>query len=131
MLSGLPNASIIEINAAREMKLMSLSDQTISTLVDKFGYVPAVIAGGTYKGIDNETRTVAGGVVLLTNSAVSDDLAYELTKAICSDQARARLATMSGSIKLYLTSAKACATGVGIALHAGAEKYFRETGAIK
>jgi len=131
MLSGLPNASIIEINAAREMKLVSLSDQTISTLVDKFGYVPAVIAGGIYKGIDNDTRTVAGGVVLLTNSTMSDELAYELTKAICSDQARARLATMSGSIKIYLTSEKACATGVGIALHTGAEKYFRETGAIK
>ncbi|WP_319518505.1 TAXI family TRAP transporter solute-binding subunit [uncultured Martelella sp.] len=131
MLSGLPYAAIVEINAAREMKLLSLSDETIDVLGDKYGYIASKIPAGTYEGIDTPTSTVAGGVILLTNDAVSEETAYEMTKALCSDAARKRLASLSNSIKTYLVSAKACASGVGIPLHPGAEKFFREVSATE
>ena len=131
MLSGLPYAPIVEINAARRMKLLPLGDKTISILHDKYGYIASEIPAGTYEGIDTPVKTVAGGVILLTNDALSEDNAYLLTKALCSDRARTRLAALSNSIRTYLTSAQACASGVGIPLHRGAEKYFREIGVIR
>ena len=131
MLSGLPYAPIVEINAARRMKLLPLDDKTIATLQDKYGYLASEIPAGTYEGIDMAAKTVSGGVILLSNDSVSEHDAYLMTKALCSDQARARLAVLSHSIKTYLTSARACAAGVGIPLHRGAEKYFREIGVIE
>lgn len=131
MLSGLPFGPIVEINSAREMKFVSLSGETVSNLVAAYGYTPAVVPGGTYDGIDTPAKTVAGGVVLLTNDAVSDVDAYRMTKALCSDEGRENLASLSNSIKTYLVSAEACAAGVGVPLHPGAEKYFREIGALQ
>ncbi|MTI17654.1 TAXI family TRAP transporter solute-binding subunit [Rhodobacteraceae bacterium RKSG542] len=128
MLSGLPYAPLTEINSARPMKMLEISGKTIGALSEKYGYVPTEIPSGTYAGIDAAVPSVAGGVVLVTNTKVSDETAYRMAKAVCSDEGRQRLSALSGSIKSYLTSAQACASGTGVPLHDGAKKYFDEIG---
>lgn len=131
ILSGLPYAPVVEINSARQLQMLPLSDETVTTMQEQYGYTATEIKASTYEGIDSPVPSVAGGVVLVTNSNVSAETAYQLTQAVCSDQGRDRLATLSGSISSYLASIEACASGIGIPLHEGAERYFSEAGIVQ
>ena len=130
MLSGIPYPPISEINASRPIKILSLNDETIATLGEKYGYTPASVAAGAYKDVNQEARTVAGGVILMVNKDISDETVFRMTEIMCSDEGRENIGNLSGSIKEYLRSAKDCATGVGIPLHPGAEAWYKKQGVL-
>jgi uncharacterized protein len=64
---------------------------------------------------------------LVTSSAVSDDLAYQMTKLIFENLPELANSHVAGKdIKL-----ETAATGSPIPLHPGAVRYYREKGLIK
>jgi TRAP-type uncharacterized transport system substrate-binding protein len=77
------------------------------------------------KGVD----TIAVGAQWTTTSKQPDDLVYEITKALWSD--KTRTAMDAGHAKGRDIRRETALLGLGIPLHAGAEKFYKEIGLIK
>jgi TRAP-type uncharacterized transport system substrate-binding protein len=64
-----------------------------------------------------------------SSSKQPDDLVYEITKALWSEKTRAALD--AGHAKGKAIQKDTALLGVGIPLHAGAERYYKEAGLLK
>jgi len=65
----------------------------------------------------------------VTTAKQPEDLVYKITKALWSDETRKQLD--AGHAKGKLITAKTATTGLGIPLHPGAEKFYKEAGLLK
>jgi uncharacterized protein len=123
--AGLGVASLKDLSTSSDISVVSVP----KSIVDKIGlpFVPAVIPANTYTGQDKDVPTAAVINYLVTSSAVSDDLAYEMTKLVFESLPELANAHVAGKdIKL-----EAAAGGSPVPLHPGAIRYYREKGLIK
>lgn len=126
--SGIPNASIQDIAAMNPVSLVSLSDAAISSLIEKYPFfVEYTIPANTYNGQTSDVKTVAVLATLATNAEASEDVIYDITKALFENQPELATAHAKGG-ELKLEEA---VDGISIPLHPGAEKYFKEAGVLK
>lgn len=126
--SGIPNASIQDIAAMNPVSLVSLSDAAITSLIEKYPFfVEYIIPANTYNGQTSEVKTVAVLATLATNAEASEDVIYDITKALFENQPELATAHAKGG-ELKLEQA---VDGISIPLHPGAEKYFKEAGVLK
>jgi len=98
-------------------------------VVDKIGppFVSVMIPANTYTGQDKDVPTAAVVNYLVTSSAVSDDLAYQMTKLIFESLPELANSHVAGKeIKL-----ETAAMGSPVPLHPGAIRYYKEKGVIK
>ena len=97
--------------------------------MEKIGppFVAVTIPANTYTGQDKDVPTAAVVNYLVTSSAVSDELAYQMTKLIYESLPELATAHAAGKeIKL-----ETAATGSPVPLHPGAIRYYREKGVMK
>jgi TRAP transporter TAXI family solute receptor len=87
-------------------------------------YVPGVLPAGSYPGQDGGVPTALVGNYLVSQSRVSDDLGYAITKTLWENRDRLA-AAHSAAAGLKLESAL---EGLPIPLHPGAARYYRERG---
>ena len=123
--AGLGVASLRDLSASTEIRLVSVPKQ----VVDKIGppFVSVNIPANTYIGQDKDVPTAAVANYLVTSSAVSDDLAYEMTRLIFENLPELANAHAAGKeIKL-----ETAATGNPIPLHPGAIRYYKEKGLLE
>ncbi len=123
--AGLGVASLKDLSNSNEINVVSVP----KTIVDKIGppFVAATIPANTYKGQDKDVPTAAVVNFLVTSSAVSDDLAYQMTKLVYESLPELQSAHAAAKdIKL-----ETAATGSPVPLHPGAIRYFKEKGVIK
>jgi uncharacterized protein len=89
--------------------------------------VSVKIPANTYTGQDKDVPTAAVANYLVTSSAVSDDLAYQMTRLIFENLPGLANAHAAGKeIKL-----ETAATGNPIPLHPGAVRYYKEKGLLE
>jgi len=123
--AGLGVASLKDLSSSASITVVSVPKETI----DKIGppFISAIIPANTYTGQDKDVPTAAVVNYLVTSSAVSDDLAYQMTKLIFESLPELQNAHAAGKeIKL-----EAAATGSPVPLHPGAIRYYKEKGLIK
>lgn len=123
--AGLGVASLKDLSNSTEISVVSVP----KAIVDKIGppFVAATIPANTYKGQDKDVPTAAVVNFLVTSTAVSDDLAYKMTKLIY--ESLPELQTAHAAAKgIKLDTA---ATGSPVPLHPGAIRYYKEKGLIK
>jgi uncharacterized protein len=123
--AGLGVASLKDLSTSTDIRLVSVPKE----VVDKIGppFVPVKIPANTYTGQDKDVPTAAVANYLVTSSAVSDDLAYQMTRLIFENLPELANAHVSGKeIKL-----ETAATGNPIPLHPGAIRYYKEKGLLK
>ena len=126
--AGIPNAAIQDISAQNKIAMVSLTDDVIKTLTDKYPFfVEYTIPAGTYNGQDSDVKTVAVMATLATSSDVSEDVIYNITKALFDNQPELAEAHAKGK-EVVLEKA---VNGISIPFHSGAEKYFKEKGLMK
>lgn len=126
--SGIPNAAIQDITATSELKFVSIPDDIVQNLITKYPFFTAyTIPAGTYKGQTEDVKTVAVNATLVVGSEVSDKVVYDLTKALFENQAELATAHAKGKLLSLETAVK----GISVPFHPGAEKYYKEVGAIK
>ena len=123
--AGLGVASLKDLSTSAEIVVVSVPKE----IVDKIGppFVSAIIPANTYTGQDKDVPTAAVVNYLVTSSAVSDDVAYEMTKLIFESLPELSNAHVAGK-EIRLETA---ATGSPVPLHPGAIRYYREKGVIK
>ena len=123
--AGLGVASLKDLSTSTEITVVSVP----KAVVDKIGppFVPAMIPANTYTGQDKDVPTAAVVNYLVTSSAVSDDLAYQMTRLIFESLPELVDAHAAGK-EIRLETA---AAGSPVPLHPGAIRYYREKGVMK
>jgi TRAP transporter TAXI family solute receptor len=123
--AGLGVASLKDLSTSTEISVVSVPKE----VVDKIGppFVSVMIPANTYTGQDKDVPTAAVINYLVTSSAVSDDLAYQMTKLVFESLPELANSHAAGrEIKL-----ENAATGSPVPLHPGAIRYYKEKGLIK
>lgn len=98
-------------------------------MTEKHGFFSSSdIPAGTYEGVD-ATTTVAVGAQWFTSAKEDDELIYNITKALWNEESRTLLDI--GHAKGKNITVDTALNGLGVPLHAGAERFYREAGVLK
>jgi TRAP transporter TAXI family solute receptor len=124
-----PVSTFQELDTTLGIRLIPLTDEIVESLNKKNeGYLPYTIEGGTYSNIKEDAKTIAGYTVLLVNDDLMDeDTVYKLTKMVVEE--KEAWTTLSSVMKDF-DADYSVINNVG-KLHPGAEKYYKEIGALK
>ncbi|MDH5286800.1 MAG: TAXI family TRAP transporter solute-binding subunit [Betaproteobacteria bacterium] len=126
--AGAPTASVTDLANARELRIVPLSGPEIETLRKKQPYYATVqLPANTYKGQTAPVDTLAVMAIWATHEGLSEQTAYEVTKALYENL------EILGQVhpKGKEISLKTALLSVSIPLHPGAQRYYREKGIIK
>lgn len=122
--AGVPNPSILELNTARKVSVLSVDADKAASLISKYPFYSVYeIESGVYDGVDQAT-TVAVMATLACSADLNEDVVYQITKTLFEKQPD--LAAANDKAK-ELTIEKG-ASAISIPLHPGAEKYYKEKG---
>ena len=126
---GYPFGALTELAATHGFELLPIEGAQAAALKQKFGFfADDTIPAGAYKDTP-AVKSVAVGAQWVTTSKIDDDLVYEVTKALWSDKTRQALD--AGHAKGKEIKQATALLGLGIPLHKGAEKFYREAGLLK
>lgn len=120
--AGTPTGAVEGLSATTDVFIVPIDQDKVDELITKYPYYAAdVVPAGTY-GLEEEIQTVAVLAMIAVTDSLSEDVVYNITKAIYenTDQiahAKGELITLESALD-----------GIGIDLHPGAEKYFTEQG---
>ena len=123
--AGLGVASLKDLSNSTDITVVAVPKE----VVDKIGppFASVMIPANTYPGQDKDVPTAAVVNYLVTSSAVSNDLAYQMTRLIFESLPELANSHAAGKeIKL-----ETAAMGSPVPLHPGAIRYYKEKGLIK
>jgi uncharacterized protein len=122
---GHPNASIKEAATSCQSILIPVSGPIIDELISSTPYyAPTAIPGGMYQGSDQDTPTFGVKATLVTSSDVSDEVVYQLVKAVFDNfDAFQGLHPAFGHL-----NKQDMLLGNSAPLHPGAIRYYKEKG---
>ncbi|HSQ72634.1 MAG TPA: TAXI family TRAP transporter solute-binding subunit [Rubrivivax sp.] len=124
--AGLGVASIRDLATSVKIVVVAVPADVVAKVGDP-AYQPTVIPAGTYEGQTADVPTAAIPNFLVTHSDVSDELAYQMAKALYEN-----LDTMYAAHNAAKAIKRENAVkGMPVPLHPGAERYYREVGVIK
>ena len=137
VVSGFPNASIVDVALKRPISLMTFEGAQMEELQSKYPYyVTDVIPAGTYNGLDADVTVPAITAVLVASNDLSEDLVYQITKTLFENKdeltnAKKSYISPETAIQGVPTSESDAAAGVtGGSFHPGAVKYYQEIGVM-
>ena len=123
--SGLGMAAIRDLAATLPINFVAIPAE-ITAKIDNAAYQAASIPAGTYDGQDSDVPTVAIQNILVSHDGVSEEVAYQMTKLMFDNLERLGNAhSAAKDIKL-----EGAAKGLPIPLHPGAERFYKEAGAL-
>jgi TRAP transporter TAXI family solute receptor len=126
---ALPGASVTEASVGRKLKLLAFPEPLLAHL-GKFGLGKGTIPAGTYPQAANVNEPVVSatmGTTITVHTKMAPDLAYTITKTLNDNADRVR--KIHGSLADYDPSKGHMF--LGVPLHPGAERYYREKGYLK
>lgn len=123
LTAGIPTAAVMDVAATQDISLINFSDQDIKALNSEYPYLTGVtVPAGSYNGLDNDIQTVALKAILVADSDLSEDVVYNITKAIFENR-DTLIAAHDRARDIKLDSAM---DGMTVELHPGAKKYYDE-----
>mgnify|MGYP002630540730 CR=1 FL=1 len=129
VVTGFPAGSIVELASSIPIKMVPIDGAGAQKLMKNYRFfAEGVIPAGVYEGV-GETKTAFVGAQWITSAKESEELIYGITKALWNKESRKLFDT--GHAKGKVITVESALEGVGIPLHPGAEKYYKEAGIIK
>lgn len=129
IVAGYPTGALVELASAADMKLVPITGAGSDALIEKYGFFAASeIPADAYEGVA-ATPTVAVGAQWFTNAKEDEELIYNITKALWNEQTRKLLDV--GHAKGKTITPDSALNGVGVPLHAGAERFYKEAGLLQ
>ncbi|WP_339904869.1 TAXI family TRAP transporter solute-binding subunit [Pseudomonas guineae] len=123
--SGLGMAAIRDLAATLPITFVSVPAE-VTAKIGNDAYQPASIPAGTYDGQEADVPTVAITNILVSHDGVSEEVAYQMTKLMFDNLERLGNAhSAAKDIKL-----ENAAKNLPIPLHPGAERFYKEVGAL-
>ncbi len=125
-VAGAPTPALTDLATTYSFNMISLSEEAVEYLTTTYPFlVQDNLAGGTYSCVPDETVCVAVKAVFTASKDLSEDVVYELTKAMFDNQAE-----LAGSQVKYSFLTPESAVDGSFDLHPGAEKYYKEIGVL-
>ena len=129
VVAGYPTGAIVELASAVDIKLVPIDGSGAKALTSKYGFFSeSPIPSGTYEGVD-AVNTAAVGAQWFTSAKEDTDLIYKITKALWNKESRKLMDV--GHAKGKTITPDTALSGVGVPLHPGAEKFYKEAGLLK
>ncbi|PTV93546.1 hypothetical protein C8C76_13919 [Halanaerobium saccharolyticum] len=123
LTAGIPTAAVMDVAATQDISLINFSDQDVKELNSEYPYLTGVtVPAGTYNGLDSDIQTVALKAILVADSDLSEDVVYNITKAIFENR-DTLIAAHDRARDIQLETAQ---DGMTVELHPGAQKYYDE-----
>ncbi|MEW6523005.1 MAG: TAXI family TRAP transporter solute-binding subunit [Bacillota bacterium] len=120
--------SLTEIAVSTDIHFIDLEPAIVSAL-EKFGYVPATLPKGSFRGQVADSHIIGLASNLVATDKMPDDVAYRITKAVC--ESKEDLVKGHAAFAPFKPEEAWRPGLLGAPLHPGAEKYYRERGWIK
>jgi len=122
-----PDKRFVQVSRNMDLVILPLSQDVITKVSMSTGAEPYIIKANGYEWQKNEIQTVALSAVLVASDAMSDDTAYDLTKAVAGNVDRIRevhkaMGSLSSDLMVTLKVTP---------YHPGAVKYYREVGLME
>ncbi len=124
--AGLGVASIRDLATSVKIVVVAIPADVVARVGDP-AYQPAVIPANTYEGQTADVATAAIPNFLVTQADVSNDLAYQMAKALYENLDTLYAAHNAAKAIKRENAVK----GMPVPLHPGAERYYKEVGVIK
>ncbi|KGQ22047.1 TAXI family TRAP transporter solute-binding subunit [Thermus filiformis] len=126
---GLGASAIQQLALTTPITLVAVDLNKIAPLAKKYPfYVGFNIPGGTYKGVEVTTPTVAVQAMLIASEGLSADTVYRFMKAVFGNVAEFK--KIHPNLERFFDLQKAV-KGLPIPLHPGAERFYKEAGVLK
>ncbi len=124
--TGWPTAAVTELVATSGVELLPIDGDAAKKIVEanKFFAIDE-IPDNAYKDVKG-VKTLSVGAQWVTSAKISADLVYAVTKALWSEKSRALLD--AGHAKGKLIRKETALAGLGIPVHDGAAKFYKEAG---
>ncbi len=122
-----PASSVMDLASARGVKLIGIDDKTLAEMKKiNPGYSKLTIKAGTYPKQDKDVDVIGYATHIIAACDLPEDMVYKMVKAMA-----ANVADMAASNKAISgLTPKIMAEDVGVPLHKGAAKFYKEVGAL-
>ena len=123
--AGIPNAAVTELSSTVGVRLISLSDEEVASLIAAHPtYTNLKLPADTY-GLTEDVNCIAITALLVCSNNLDEQLVYDMTKAMFEQEG---ILTHAKAAEITLENAF---NGVGeLPLHPGAARYFTEVGVL-
>ncbi|GHT69972.1 C4-dicarboxylate ABC transporter substrate-binding protein [Spirochaetia bacterium] len=127
-VAGAPTTAVMDLAINKTVTLLDIDDAHADAIIKQYPfYTKLVIPGNSYRGNPNNVQTLTIKATLIASKKISADTIYTLTKTLFDNKAEITSAHVKGA---ELESGYAV-SGISVPFHPGAEKYFKEIGALK
>lgn len=129
-VGGFPAGAISELaSTGAGIELVPIDGPNAAKILAQYKFFAGdEIPANTYKGVA-AVKTVSVGAQWVTSAKVPADVVYTVVKGMWGDKARGALD--AGHAKGKLIRKETALSGIGIPLHPGAEKFYKEVGLLK
>ena len=123
--AGTPTAAVTDVSTTHNVKILSIADDVAASIMTDFPFYDQVtIPAGTYRNQDSDVNTVAVLAMMFVRAGLSDDMVYNVAKALFENLDAFSAAHARGG-NLTLETAT---NGMPLDIHPGAARYYAEMG---
>jgi TRAP transporter TAXI family solute receptor len=120
----IPSGAVMDLAAARDVKLLDLADLLGEMKKINPGYTLVTVPKGTYPKQDKDVKVIGYATHIVVSCKLPEDTVYAMTKAMASN-----VASMAAVNKAMTgLTPKAMAEDIGVPFHPGAAKFYKEAG---
>lgn len=130
LFTAFPSGAVIMAAQTNEIALVNLdADAKASGFYSKYPYFAKLaVPANTYKGVGYESPSFQDSALWVANAKVSADVVYEMLSLIYTDEGLAHMKAQKKTFKNM--SLKTGTDGIVTPFHPGAEKFWKEKGAL-
>lgn len=128
-VGGYPTGAISELATSTGIALVPITGPEVDKMLSEYKFFAKdTVPAGTYKDV-GETHTISVNAQWVTGANQPDDLVYNIVKTLYGEKGQQAMA--AGHAKGKMITLKNATNGLGIPLHPGAEKFYKEMGVLK
>jgi TRAP transporter TAXI family solute receptor len=122
-----PASAVMDLASARDIKLVPVDAKTLAAMREMNpGFQKLTIKAGTYPKQDKDVEVIGYSTHIIVACDLPEDTVYKMTKAMAQN-----VDAMAAVVKpIAGLTPKAMAADIGVPLHKGAAKFYKEVGAI-
>ena len=122
-----PASAVMDLASARDVKLVPVDDRTMAELKKmNAGFNKLLIKAGTYPKQDRDVPVIGCSTHIVAACDLPENTVYQMTKAMA-----ANIDSMAAVVKaIDGVTPKDMALDIGVPLHKGAAKFYKEAGAL-
>lgn len=129
-VGGFPAGAIAELASQHDVTIVPIDGDLAAKITGDYRFFASdVVPAGTYEGQDADVATVSVGAQWITSADQSEELIYGITKALWNENTRKQLD--AGHAKGKAITTENALNSIGLPLHPGAEKFYKEAGLLE